>query len=200
MKRAVFVTKVVVILVLACVANSMVEKSPDIPASKFTSCSSKDQKQVVSTITPFSLARQGNHEKVPCTPGAGGFDQDGHTPDQSKWDEVNKKCILTKKYCFVGNEWIQVQEIKSDGEILKEEFSKIYKKERSLMLEQKITASVKSLKEPSNSSSKAAPKAEKSCESPLVKKQLEIEAKEDLISKRHIEDLKQSVKEEKAKI
>ena len=200
MKRAVFVTKVIAILVFACAVNSKAEKSPDIPASKFTSCSSKDHKQVVSTILPFSLERHGNQEKVPCTPKTGGFDEEGHTPDQSTWDEVNKRCILTKKYCFVGNVWIQIQEIKSDGEILKEEFSKIYKNERSLLLEKKITASVSALKESPNSTPKPAPKAEKNCDSDLVKKQLEIEAKEDLISKRHIQDLKQSVKEEEAKI
>lgn len=80
MKRAVFVAQVL-LLVLASGSLSAQEKSPEIPEAKFSTCSSKDQKQVISTIKAFSLARVGNQEKVPCTPGSGGFDQDGHIPD-----------------------------------------------------------------------------------------------------------------------
>lgn len=200
MKNAVFVTQILLVFVLAGVAYSAAEKSPEIPASKFSSCSSKDRKQILFIIKPFSLARQGNDEKVPCTPGKGRFDQDGHVADETKWDDANKRCLLTKRYCFVGNEWAQIHEIKSDGQILKEEFAKIYKNQRSLILDQKVSASVSSLKEVKQESSKSAAQVEKSCESPVIKKQLEIEAKEDLVSKRHIADLKKSMKEEQAKI
>jgi hypothetical protein len=106
MKKTSIITTLTIFLAIhAVVSSTSAVSSPEIPADKFTSCNSKAEKDVIESIKPFSINRTQSGEQINCTAGVDGFQQDGHKPDESSWDSVNKRCLLTKKFCFIGKEW-----------------------------------------------------------------------------------------------
>ena len=154
----------IVLMVVACAATANVVSTPEIKAEQFEQCNSKDEHHVKSTITPFSVAHSADGQKIECSAGVNGFDESGHKADEAKWDSANKRCVLFKKFCFIGKVWVQEQVIKSDGEILKEQFAKMNDTQRSLVLTNNIKEAV----------SKVGAEAKEE----LAKKQLALEEKE----------------------
>jgi hypothetical protein len=112
--------------------------SPEISAEKFQQCHSKNPKQIISTLKQFSINRTKDGQKISCKPGVDGFNENGHKPDYSHWDAKHKRCVLVKKFCFIGQEWASIHHIKSDGQILQEEYKKVYQGERSLILTKRM--------------------------------------------------------------